>query len=82
VNVKYSQGQTQAGLRFTGPEGGQHSSASRAPVHGSGGRAALLPEGYIQKPPTGGREWLKYPKKIKRLLFNKTLDNKSLDIYN
>jgi hypothetical protein len=47
----------------------------------------LPPEGDIQTPPTGGREWLKYPKKIKRevfneLLDNKTLDNKSLDIYN
>jgi hypothetical protein len=61
--------------------------ASRADGYVPERLTTLPPEGDIQKQPTGGREWLKYPKKIKRevfneLLDNKTLDNKSLDIYN
>lgn len=39
--------------------------ASMDAVHMFGG-LKVPPEGEIQTPPTGGREWLKYPKKIKR----------------
>jgi hypothetical protein len=40
------------------------------------------PGGGYAKTACRGREWLKYPKKIKRLLFNKLLDNETLDAYN
>jgi hypothetical protein len=43
---------------------------------------STAPGGGYAKTACRGREWLKYPKKIKRLLFNKLLDNETLDAYN
>ena len=38
------------------------------------GGLTIPPEGDIQKPPPRCREWLKYPKKIKRHIIQKYID--------